>query len=225
MNYARIEREARRLQHEVYSRRDLLFSTPPPVRLLFEPEVAARVLDLGYEYRGTIGSPSTPVAGLLDRQEGVIAVSTSFPWEEQRFTGAHEVGHAVLHDWAGERYAHRDRPTFNGLANPARPLEEREADYFAACYLASRKLLEEEFGKRFGRPPLVLDETLAYHLRLGPVAERLLLTSGPDSLEFAIAVARCQRLDGRPFVSLADHFGMSATAMAIRLRELGLVRH
>lgn len=227
MDYERIESEARRLQVEVYSRRDLLFSTPPPVRLLFQPDVAARVLGLEYEFRETIGGAGqseSEVAGLLDRQRGVIVVSTRYSWEEQRFTGAHECGHAVLHDWAGERYAHRDRPALNGLANQARPLHEREADYFAACYLAPRRLVVEEFVKRFGVPPLVLDETLVFHLRLDPRAERRLLTAPPGSLDLAIELAKCERLDGLSFPSLAQEFGLSPSAMAIRLRELGLVQ-
>lgn len=228
MDYERIESEARRLQREVYSRRELLFSTPPPLRLLFQPDVAARVLGLEYEYRESIGGASGKrdgeTAGLLDRRRGVIVVSTRFAWEEQRFTGAHECGHVVLHEWAGERYAHRDRPTMNGLTDQARLPAEREADYFGACYLAPRRLVAEEFAKRFGSPPLVLDETLVFHLRLDPKAERRLLTSAPGSLDLAVELARCERLDGRSFPSLAREFGMSRSAMAIRLRELGLVK-
>lgn len=229
MDFERIESEARRLQNEIYSRRDLLFSTPPPVRLLFQPDIAARVLGMEYEYRDSIGAADgrqdMEAAGLLDRQRGIIAVSSNFSFEEQRFTGAHECGHVVLHDWAGERFAHRDRPTVNGLANETRPLVEREADYFAACYLAPRKLVTEEFTERFGRVPLVLDETLVFHLQLDPRAERRLLTAACGSLDLALALARCARLDGRSFPSLAIHFGLSPSAMAIRLRELGLVRH
>jgi IrrE N-terminal-like domain len=225
MDYERIEQEARRLQREIYARRHLLFSTPPPPHLMFRPDIAARVLGLVYRYRDFIsaedGSPDMQAAGLLDRQTGEICVSTNFSHEEQRFTGGHECGHAQLHDWAGERVAHRDRPMSKQVDNPGLPLPEREANYFSACFLAPRKLVIDAFKRRFGEPPLVLDHTLAYHLRLDPVSERKLLTSGPGSMDLAIALSR---FANRDFPALAQHFQMSVTAMAVRLRELGLVR-
>ena len=225
MDYQRIEDETRRLQREILLRSPLLFSTPPPLHLMFRPDVAARVLGLEYEFRDFIsaadGRPDMQAAGMLDRQRGVIIVSTNFSHEEQRFTGGHECAHAQLHDWAGERFAHRDRPMSMRIDSAALPLPEREANYFSACLLAPRKLVVAAFKARFGEPPLTLDHTLAYHLGLSPMAERRLLTSAPGSLDFALALAG---FANRHFSSLAQHFQMSVPAMALRLRELGLVR-
>lgn len=226
MNFKHIESEARRLQVEVWSQRKVLFELgDPPIQQVLSPDVAARVCGLEYEYRDRIGAATGgyhyEAAGLFDRERGIISISTHFPFEVQRFTGGHELGHFVLHEWVGDRVAHRDRCVVDGLTNPNRPLEEREADYFAACYLAPKRLVETEFRSRFGRVPLKLSETLAFHLR-GSQAQAL-LTAVPGSLDFAIAVAGCHSLDGQRFVALADHFGISVTAMAIRLRELDLV--
>ena len=48
---------------------------------------------------------------------------------------------------------------------------------------------------------------------------------GPSagSLDFAAAVAGARSFKGKRFNSLADHFGVSIGAMAIRLQELGLL--
>jgi len=185
INHAVIEREARRLQVEIWTQRGVLFQMgEPPLVQQFTPEVAARVCGLEYEYRPFIsaetGVGDLQAAGVLDRSRGVISISTQFGHEARRFTGAHEIGHFVLHDWIGERRAHRDRPIGRGFANSPRPKIEQEADYFAACFLAPRKLVAEEFQKRFGRVPLVLNETLAFHL-CGKES-RLLLTAPPGSL-------------------------------------------
>jgi Zn-dependent peptidase ImmA (M78 family) len=226
VKYEKIEREARRLQFEIWSQRAVLFEMgEPPLIQQFDPAVAARVCGLEYEYREHISAAGNATgleaAGQLDRGRGIISISTRFNFEVQRFTGAHEIGHFVLHDWVGERTIHRDRPVANGV-NFQRPVPEQEADYFAACFLAPRKLVEREFVARFGRVPLTLTEDLAFHLQ-GDTAH-LLMTAPTGSLDFAIALASAYSIDGRHFKSLARHFGLSTSAMAIRLRELGLVQ-
>ena len=83
-----------------------------------------------------------------------------------------------------------------------------------------RKAVVSEIEARFTNQPLVLMETVAYHLK----ADAGLLLSQPrGSLVFAEAVARAQQFDRRHFKSLAQYFGVSAQAMAIRLEELELV--
>lgn len=227
MNYKKNEVEARRLQFEIWSQRNVLFAMgEPSVRQMFEPAVAARICGLDYEYQIHIeaasGSPSGfEAAGLLDRANATITISTHFSYEMQRFTGGHEIGHLVLHPWIGDGTAHRDRSVIDGILNISRPLIEREADYFAACFLAPSKLVAQEFGLRFGRAPIFLSETLAFHL--GGKQERLLMTSPPGSLNFAAALSGARSLDGRNFKSLSEHFGISVSAMAIRLHEVGLI--
>jgi hypothetical protein len=226
IRYSHIEEQARLLLYDVWKDREILFPLGvPPVVQLLSPDVGARVC--GYEYQhvpylpSATGSSDKKAAGLLDRTRCIISVSTQFPIEEQRFTGAHELGHLVLHPDLGQRYAHRDRPIGWGPQGAMRPRQEQEADYFAACYQAPRKTMQVEFEKRFGKAPLVLNDTLAFHL--GGKYSSLLMTEPPGSKTFAAAVAGAQSLDGRHFPSMAQHFGMSITAMAIRICELGLV--
>ena len=84
-----------------------------------------------------------------------------------------------------------------------------------------RFAVEKEFDARFSsRHPLVLTETVAFHLK----ADVSVLFAQPQgSLMFAEAVARAQQFDRRHFKSLAQHFIVSPTTMAIRLEELALV--
>jgi len=222
LSRADIEREARKVQFEIWSQRKILWNTEPRIEAMFEPRVVARFLDLEYEIRASIGaidSLRTEAAGTLDRRRGVIAVSAKFDQHVQRFTAAHEIGHYILHGWLGYGVAHRDRPIFE-IGSATRSPTEAEADYFAACLLVPEKLLATEFEARFGtRRPLPLTETIAWHLRL----PNTVFDAKRDPLMFARALARARSFDAARFPSLCDHFGVSVSAMAIRLRETGLV--
>lgn len=225
MNNKTIESAVRSLQFEIWKDRDLIFPAGvPPLQAMFQPYIAARVLGMEYEFRDHLGflghgRQRQETAGLLDRRRGLIAVSTRFSIEAQRFTGAHEIGHAVLHE--GE-VLHRDRPV-SASEIFVRPQVEREADYFAACFLAPKKLVEEQFTRRFGRAPLRLSDTVAFHL-VGEAGMHDLLLASASSLDFAAAVAGARSFNGAHFQSLADSFGLSSKAMALRLHELELVQ-
>jgi len=227
MDFQRIEKEARRLQFEIYTHAEILFPLGiPPIEQIFDPAVAARVCGLEYEYRDYIAPTSGnrgefKAAGQVDRRRGIISVSNEFRYEERRFTGAHEMGHFVLHPNIGIDVPHRDRPPGHSVADSRRPLFEKEADYFAACFIAPARLVRQQFELRFGPAPLELTDDLAFHL--GGKQERLLRTAPPGSLDFAVAVAGARSLDGRHFPSLAEHFGLTLSAMAIRLHELDLL--
>jgi uncharacterized protein DUF955 len=139
-----------------------------------------------------------------------------------RFTGAHELGHWLLHP--GERM-HRDRP-IQGIAEPRarRPPFEVEADYFAACYLIPGKLLVTAIENTFRvRTPIVVDDTVAYHLR--PNDHESLLYADRGSFAVEVAVASATTFNNRHFWSLAEQFQVSITSMAIRLRELHLIQN
>jgi len=224
MDRTKIEDAARLLQFEIWHKRRFLFPLGiPPAHLMLEPAIAAHVLDLEYEVRNFIPSMHSDSggAGMLDRARGVISVSRQFSHQIQRFTGAHEIGHYTLHPEVGaEGVVHRDRP-ITGLYVAGKPLYEQEADYFAACFLAPARLVIQEFNKRFGPQPLILDEVLAWHLLRDSYAD---LYAEPRALKFETALSSARSLDGRHFTSLADHFSVSPGAMAIRLRELELVR-
>lgn len=225
MDRRAIEKRARAVQFEIYSNRELLFPLGiPPLLSMFEPRFVADCYGLEFELRD--GLPAEDIhgfeaAGILDRRRQTIVISTRFPRVVQRFTAAHELGHYVLHQHIGNAVAHRDRPV-GGPPRQGRPQVELEADYFAACLLMPRGLIESEFIKRFGsRIPLVVSEAVAFHL--GVVDINPLFASQSGTAAFALAVASARRYGSVPFPSLAEHFGVSPTAMAIRLRELNLV--
>lgn len=226
MELHKIEIEARRLQYEIWHKRELLWPLgEPKTKEMFDPAVAARVLDLSYEYRDQLvalgnSNQSWLAAGTFDRSRRIISISGQFNYKVQRFTGGHEVGHCLLHPELGNSVVHRDRPIHDGCG-PHRPTKEKEADYFAACFLAPKKLLIKSFQNRFGNIPLRLNETVAFHLKRESAHELFIAPHG--SLDFAAAVACAQKFDAYSFPSLSDEYGMSTYAMAIRLKELELV--
>jgi len=183
-------------------------------------------LVLGYEYEVAadslgvhgIGKDQYQVAGLVDVARGIIKVAGNLSYELQRFTGAHELGHIVLHPGMA---LHRDRPLLG--ERPVLDKREREANHFAACFLAPEKLVRQAFEQRFHTDTLHLDDTVAFAL-VGSKLMQDLLRAKTGSLEFPRAVATAARFgSGNHFKSLASEFGMSPMAMAIRLVELGLV--
>lgn len=226
MDKATIERAARSLQLEIYqSAKNLYPSGLPPFTQLFAPDVAARICGYEYELRpdlgqGGVGRERFQTAGILVLDRQTILISTSFPYETRRFTGAHEIGHIVLHP--GLNGLHRDRP-LSGDNSMARSEMEREADYFAAYFLAPPKLVRTEFEKRFGKAPVALTHTVAFHLRGASMHE--LLNAQTNSLVFPAALASAMQFGGRHFKSIAAEFGMSVKAMALRLQELGLTTY
>lgn len=226
MDRPSIERAARELLTKMWRNHGSLFpmGKPKPIQVA-EPEIAARFLGLDFAYADRLGrwgrgDADFEIAGLLDQQRSLIRVSTNFPYEVRRFTAAHELGHVVL----GHRgkVIHRDRPVF-GVRPDHKDPDEQEADYFAACFLAPSSLVNQEYQDRFGiGPPLPLNDAIAFNL-CGESAHAL-MRAGPGSMAFAAAVASAHQFNGRRFYgSLAEHFNISVSAMAIRLRELHLV--
>jgi len=222
MDYLRIEKEARRLQFEIWNQRKILFPSGAPLLRMFSPDIAARALGVEYETRPSIAATDARfrAAGQLDRGRGIISINSEFSFEVQRFTGAHEAGHLLLHPEIGKGVAHRDLPLV-GESGWKRPVWEQEADYFAACFLAPRRLFCEAFERRFGPAPLHIDDNVAFYL--AGQQGRLLATEPPGSMQFGIAVAKAEWLGGPRFKSLAATFGMSPAAVAIQLRELDLL--
>lgn len=192
-----------------------------------DPQIAALVCGFDYKLLPNLGEPvfnqrgvGPKVAGLIDRQANRIAISLEFSPTIQVFTGAHEIGHLVLHQG---QVMHRDRALDGRPLSGPRSQEEKEADFFAACFLMPDLLVRSAFKELFFCGELLqFDDTVAYHL--DPTDTNNLLYASDDSLERELALARCQRFNGRPFFSLAEQFGVSVTAMALRIKELGLVR-
>lgn len=86
-------------------------------------------------------------SGVLVRKDGstVIGVNRIHPKTRQRFTAAHELGHALLHP-ATE--VHHDAlfqvNLRSDLSSQGIDLEEIEANHFAACLLMPRSFLEAD---------------------------------------------------------------------------------
>lgn len=226
MDKINIEEAARDLLIGMYRQRHILWpgENRPPQEML-EPPDAARHLGIDFRLHDELGrfgnrGSRFETAGVLDRERNIIAVATKFPPEVVRFTGAHEIGHWLLHP--GE-VMHRDRP-IKGLAGSAEPRSrvETEADYFAACFLMPGRVVRDALQAKFRQPvPLVIDDAVAFHLR--PDNPESLLEADTGGLERAVAVASAVSFNGRHFYSLAQQFRVSVTSMAIRLNELHLV--
>ena len=226
MNFSQIETKAHDVHREIWAKRAEFWpeGLPHPIHML-DPAVAARALHVNFEYHEELGrfgagNDRFEIAGLINRQTCNILVSRKFPLETMRFTGAHEVGHWLLHP--GE-VMHRDRP-IKGIISDRLPrsVAEREADYFAACFLIPRKLAIEAFEARFTKAPLALDDASAFWLSQNDADS--LLQADVESLDFALAVASARSYAGRHFDCLAKQFDVSPTTMAIRLRELNLIQ-
>jgi len=227
MDKFKIEKAALDLQKRIWQQQKILWPhrLPQPIDML-DPVIAAKVLNINFEYHEELGafgdrSGRFEIAGLLDRQVNKIAISKRFSLEIVRFTGAHEIGHWVLHP--GE-VMHRDLP-IEGLGNKVsnRRPEEREADYFAACFLMPRKLVTKTFQSTFRvKPPFVFDDTSAFNLC--PDDPDSLLRPYDGSLDRALGLASAKSYGGEHFDSLAKQFRVSVKTMAIRLKELGLIQ-
>ena len=220
-----IELRSRVLLKQFVEGRAEMFPTtvPHPVQQI-DPENIAKHLEFDFAYSESLSSwgraRAGDIAGELDKQRRLITISTRFSYEVQRFTAGHELGHLWL-DHPGT-VIHRDRPIYELRPDSVRDPMEQEADYFAACLLAPRELVLRAYKARFGvGPPLPLSDAVAWNL-CGDDAHKL-LSNGVDGLRFGVAVARAERFNGKHFTSLAEHFGISFSAMAIRLRELNLI--
>lgn len=226
MNKLKIESAARDVHKLIWNKRSQIWPKrlPNPLDML-EPEIAAEALGIQYEFHPELillnhQSSKYEVAGWLDRQAGKIAIADQFPEETIRFTGAHEIGHWVLHP---DETMHRDRPIkgLNG-ENWPRSYKEKEADYFAACFLMPKRLVHEAYESNFlTRAPFVFDDTSAFWL--SPSDPESLLRADCGSLDRALALSSAQSYGGRFFNSLAKQFRVSVTTMAIRLAELQLI--
>ena len=228
MKYADIDREVTRLQRELWKHRLTLLGRDPVDPLdAIDPALAARVL--GYEFvvqqeLGRFGDRSNrfEIAGMIDRPRNKIAVAMKFGPQVQRFTAAHEVAHAMLHP---AEVMHRDLPV-KGVAEARQPRKpvEREADFGGACLLIPAKQLRKIFQENFGvANGFRFDDDAAFWL--SPTDPEPLLYGSAATLDRALALARAPSYGGRRIVRLDSFFKVSPTSMAIRIEQLGLIRH
>lgn len=218
-----IQRSARELHTQIWVRRADIFPdylTRDPIDML-DPIVALELLGYRVEVGAALGQIATSerrvsnVAGLIDRSSRQVLLSGGLPPAIRNFTAAHELGHAVLHEFSG---MHRDKP-MDGSSS-SRDHIEREADKFAALFLMPEKLVRRAFEEIFGTPPFILYEDSRFALS-GSIPHAQWQPRNLRDLSRLLSVAT--RFNGVSFVSLADRFRVSVGAMAIRLEQLTLI--
>jgi Zn-dependent peptidase ImmA (M78 family) len=99
---------------------------------------------------------------------------------------------------------------------------EREADTFAALFLLPEKRVIAAFKSKFLECPLHLNEQTAFALMSQDVESVRMKCRTLRDLTRVLSSA--VYYNGLHFLSLADQFGVSIEAMAIRLEELKLVQ-
>src|SRR5690554_2052564 len=192
-----------------------------PVEML-EPKVVANLLGFSYRDESGIGIHQTSegnadVAGLIDDSAKTIYIFPQFNSNVRRFTAAHEIGHAALHDLQGAM--HRDRP--DEQQRPKRDPKEREADRFATYFLMPENLVVTRFLEIFYARPFEITSETAFALGFKNANE--LARKYRTRRELARLLASTERYNFEHVKSLATQFNVSAEAMAIRIEELDLV--
>lgn len=159
---------------------------------------------------------SAPIAGRADFASKIIHLdSVSNP--RGNYTAAHELGHVFL-DHGGCRLR-RDfgprsilRPDELEPPTPEEKKQEKEANVFAAELLMPERTVQREFRRRFEADRLWTRSTQAQLIL------RTIYSTAGDAAE-QLAVSRYPG-DALP---LTEFFGVSVSAMRIRLLELSLV--
>ena len=215
--------EARKLHKEIWKKRYQLWPEgvpSDPVRLL-DPQKAAELL--GYSYKVLPSLPVLlprrhgPIAGMVNTARKLVAVSLEWGDEHMRFTGAHEIGHIVLH---GRDQLFRDGPIDSPRSSQNRV--ERDADRFAAEFLMPEKLVKSRFEQAYNTVLLRINDDIAFHL--DPNDHQNLLRPETGSIDCEMALAKCGRnFSGDHIIPLHKQFKASVRAMAIRIQELKLV--
>jgi Zn-dependent peptidase ImmA (M78 family) len=219
-----IQRIVRNLHTEMWLHRAEILSTEEevdPLQIL-DPELALRSLGYAVAIRESLGQraagrESFEVAGIVDNSKERVEISRQFPPAIMKFTTAHELGHAVLHQGSG---LHRDRG-LDGVSIGPRDPQEAEADTFAAFFLLPDKQVRAAFRKRFLTEEFRLTEGTAFALSAGSLSH--LQRKCRTERDLARILAATQHYNGAHFKSLSERFGISIEVAAIRLEELGLV--
>jgi Zn-dependent peptidase ImmA (M78 family) len=223
-----IRTEARRLLVQAWKAEKKLRNVQVVDVLPVDPEWIARLfpdwrfLLIEHAEIEPCGTSTRQTAGVLDRVKRTIEINSNLRLTVRRFTGAHELGHLVLHPGI---QSFRESPIGDSTIVWHRlPPKEQEANLFAAALLMPERLLRESFARRF-QPVLYkdsIDDNTAYYCSNGELSSSDFRKM--NLLEAARVLAAADSFttaDSRP---LTEVFGVSATAMAIQFIDLGLVR-
>lgn len=221
-----IETIARDFLERLWRSRQSVFQDGKSVApiMVLDPFVALRAIGYRVELVESLGQhllegQLVEVAGTIERCERTIQISRQFPLPVRKFTAAHELGHALLHDGVG---LHRDRALDGTEGGIRRNRTEREADAFATYFLMPEKQIRVEFGRRFKAPVFVQNEETVFALTAWDLSK--FQATYNNARKLSKLLARATRYDGVQFHSLAAQFGVSDEAMSIRLEELSIVR-
>ena len=224
--YFWIEKHVKQLQKSIWQRRDDIWpdGIPEDSVEMLDPSVAFKLIGFEFNMVETLeqysdGDMTSEIAGIINRNEKRVDISRKMPNNTIRFTAAHELGHAVLHQ---NLQMHRDRPIDgSGMGLGTRDKYEKQADKFASYYLMPEKLVKTRFKQSFLCDKLVITEETAF--AIDPSGSLGLLEGDKTLRELARIIAKAQYFNGHNMYSLADQFHVSVEAMAIRLEELKLI--
>jgi formiminotetrahydrofolate cyclodeaminase len=213
---------ARNVQNELWTNRVDIWPNGETLNHIDALDAPTAFRVLGYEFETsqslgqiTDGVGFSEVAGYINKPDRYAAVSKQFPLVVQRFTAAHELGHAVLHK-ADTQF--RDRGLDGSMVRERRPQVEYEADKFAAYFLMPEALMREIFLGIFGADQFIVSNKTAF--ALGAKNSGQLLRECPSVRDLSLRLAKTGIFASR---SIAEIFGVSNGAMAIRIEELQMI--
>ncbi|GAA4240055.1 cyclodeaminase/cyclohydrolase family protein [Winogradskyella damuponensis] len=222
----KIEECVRDLQNLIWVNKHLIWKKKVPSNQfeVLRPDIVLRQA-LGFDYfsSSSYGVPNendeiVEVAGVIDQPNKLVMVSNKFPKEVQRFTAAHELGHAILHD---QPVLHRDIAVECIGQRNTRDIVEIEADKFATNFLMPNKLVRREFENIYSYKVFELNEDSAFQFGGRSVGE--LRKECKNLRGLSRKLASTESFDNKHFHSLSEKFNVSVEAMAIRLEELKLL--
>lgn len=218
-----IEDLAKKLQNSLWLNRNLVWKTQQLDTLIeiLSSKKVIRLLKYDYREKDTLGvnDLNQEIAGIINNEDFTITVSSMFAPEVRKFTLAHELGHALLHN---KIIQHRDIPLDGSETSHRRPIEEIQADKFATFFLMPEKVVRGVFEEIFQTSRITLNEQTAF--AFGGLSIRELRKEYTTVRDFSRMIAKLSYFENRSFASIASVFGVSFEAMAIRLEELGLVK-
>jgi Zn-dependent peptidase ImmA (M78 family)/formiminotetrahydrofolate cyclodeaminase len=217
----KIENLARRIQNALWEF-DTKIKRSEITRFdMLNPTRVIELIDFKIERKTTLGriENQQEIAGIIDRNEYTIELATNFAPEVVKFTLAHELGHALLHD---KIILHRDIALDGSTEDANRSKIEREADKFAVFFLMPAKLVEEHFEALFFTEKFQITEETSVFLNFSSSVE--FKKRIKSKRELSRLLASCTFYNSKNFKSLSQLFGVSVEAMAIRLEELDLVQ-
>lgn len=225
-NDEELETMVRELQIQLWIHRKRIWGEDVPENhiLALQPDTVLRNV-LGYNYveKDELGlyeanGEGYEVAGIIDKSEKLVQVSRKFSGESMRFTIAHELGHALLHE---QTILHRDR-MIDGSKGLRRAGEEQQADRFAVFFLMPAKYVRKVFQITFQTPRFEVNESNV--LAFGVDGLQAFKNLYGDTRKLSKYLASTEFFGGKAIVPLHKVFGVSIETMAIRLEELKLVK-